>query len=198
MTSKGYPDVIIYLDDFLISAHSKEECQRAVQVLMETVRKLGFSINYNKVAGPSQRLTFLGIVLNTVNMTTEQPGEKCEIKDRLHHVHQKRKIKRRELQSVVGKLSWASQCVQGGELLFGGLYTIARLKSPWHRTRATQNMREDLEWWSQFLDVFNGLTPMVDSRLYSILGRKEASLQFQEKQGQSTTFIESVTRHPVL
>ena len=41
---------------------------------------------------------------------------------------------------------------------------ITRIKSPWHRTRVTQDMREDLEWWIHFLDVFNGLTPMVDSR----------------------------------
>ena len=71
MASKGYPDIIVYLDDFLIVAHSKEECQKTLQVLMETVRRLGFSINYNKVAGPSQRLTFLGIMLDTVSMTSE-------------------------------------------------------------------------------------------------------------------------------
>ena len=146
MASKGYPDIIVYLDDFLIVAHSKEECRKTLQVLMETVRRLGFGINYNKVAGPSQRLTFLGIMLDTVSMTMELPEEKCqEIKDLLHQVYQRRKIKRRELQSLVGKLSWASQCVQGGRTFIRRLIDpIAQLKSPWHRTRVTQDMKEDI------------------------------------------------------
>ena len=158
MASKGHPDIIVYLDDFLIVAHSKEECQKTLQVLMETVRRLGFGINYNKVAGPSQRLTFLGIMLDAVSMTMELPEEKCqEIKDLLHQVYQRRKIKKRELQSLVGKLSWASQCVQGGRTFIRRLIDpIAQLKSPWHRTRVTQDMKEDIEWWMRFLDVFNG------------------------------------------
>ena len=166
MASKGYTDIIVYLDDFLIVAHSKEECQKTLQVLMETVRRLGFGINYNKVAGPNQRLTFLGIMLDTVSMTMELPEEKCqEIKDLLHQVYQRRKIKRRELQSLVGKLSWASQCVQGGRTFIRRLIDpIAQLKSPWHRTRVTQDMKEDIEWWMRFLDVFNGLTAMIDNR----------------------------------
>ena len=166
MASKGYPDIIVYLDDFLIVAHSKEECQKTLQVLIETVRKLGFGIHYNKVAGPSQRLTFLGIMLDTVSMSRELPEEKCqEIKDLLHQVYPRRKIKRRELQSLVGKLSWASQCVQGGRTFIRRLIDpIAQLKSPWHRTRVTQDMKEDIEWWMRFLDVFNGLTAMIDNR----------------------------------
>ena len=38
--------------------------------------QLGFHINYNKVEGPSQSLTFLGIHMDTVSMTLALPEKK--------------------------------------------------------------------------------------------------------------------------
>ena len=43
---------------------------------MSLLRELGFAINYGKVEGPTQRLVFLGIVLDTVQMTLELPDDK--------------------------------------------------------------------------------------------------------------------------
>ena len=41
---------------------------------------------------------------------------------------------------------------------------VSCLKRPSHRTRLTQDMRYDLEWWIRFLGVWNGIMPMLDNR----------------------------------
>ena len=45
-------------------------------ILMALLHCLGFAINYNKVEGPEQRLLFLVIVMDTINMTLELPAKK--------------------------------------------------------------------------------------------------------------------------
>ncbi|CAC5385457.1 unnamed protein product [Mytilus coruscus] len=42
-----------------------DRCSAALNCLIQLLRKLGFYINWNKVEGPSQRLIFLGILIDT-------------------------------------------------------------------------------------------------------------------------------------
>lgn len=43
---------IVYIDDFLVIEKTFEKCMFALQVLVKTLRQLGFCINWNKVEGP--------------------------------------------------------------------------------------------------------------------------------------------------
>ena len=72
----GYQQIVAYLDDFLIIEPSFERCQSALHTLIKVLRRLGFWINNSKVEGPKQRLTFLGIVLDTCTMKMTLPAEK--------------------------------------------------------------------------------------------------------------------------
>ncbi|CAG2193334.1 unnamed protein product [Mytilus edulis] len=65
MKSKYNFCVIAYLDDFLIIESTYDRCSAALTCLIKLLRKLGFYINWNKVEGPSQRLIFLGILIDT-------------------------------------------------------------------------------------------------------------------------------------
>ena len=69
MGSKGYHSIIAYLDDFLVVGDSYADCNNKMTALLQLLRRLGFSINYSKVEGPKQCITFLGIVLDSVSMT---------------------------------------------------------------------------------------------------------------------------------
>ena len=76
---------------------------------------LGFVINHNKVEGPVRCLTFLGLVLCTNSMTISLPKEKQEdLRHSLHNIKAKTKITKKSLQSIAGKLNWATQYVYGG------------------------------------------------------------------------------------
>ena len=75
MEEKGHK-VVAYLDDFLIVADSKQQCQFGLSTLIKLLRDLGFSIAWHKVEGPTQQLTFLGIHINTINYSLQLPLEK--------------------------------------------------------------------------------------------------------------------------
>ena len=83
MRKKGYDTIIVYLDDFLIVGSTYQECQEALFALMKLVRELGFQINYNKVEGPTQKLTFLGLELNSTSMTISIPQGKLQDTEKL-------------------------------------------------------------------------------------------------------------------
>ena len=166
MKSMGYTNIVCYCDDFLVVSPSFVECQTVMWNLMLILRQLGFSINYNKVLGPSQQMTFLAIGLNSTDMTLRLPQDKlCDIRRCLVGISQAPKVTKRQFQSLIGKLNWATQVIHGGRFHLRRLLDrISGLRYPSHRTRVTCNMRADIAWWLGFMDCFNGLTKMVNTR----------------------------------
>ena len=64
----------------------------------------------------STTLTFLGIEFDTIKMELRLPKEKLsEIKDRLIIILNSRRLKLREIQSVIGLLNFACQLVVPGK-----------------------------------------------------------------------------------
>lgn len=166
LSRQNINNVIVYLDDFLIIGETKEQCNQNLLSTIRLLRYLGFAINYNKVIGPSQNLTFLGIVLDSVSMSLSLPENKLdELLQCLHETLTKKKASKKSLQSLAGKLNWASQVIYGGRFHMRRIFdAVIPLKSPWHRTRVTMDIRRDINWWIQFLGVFNGTAEMLDSR----------------------------------
>lgn len=162
----GYNNVVCYLDDFFVTSPTKEHCIETLNVLLRLLRRLGFWINYNKIDGPSTRLKFLGIILDSVNMSLTLPKDKVQdLKHTLRSANKKSKLTKRHLQQIAGKLNWACQCVYGGRFFLRRIIdSISTLRKPWHRTRVTEAMKADMCWWLQFIDQFNGQVAMVDCR----------------------------------
>jgi len=166
MASKGFPNITVYLDDFLICEKSYERCHETLQVLLKLLRDLGFYINYSKLEGPVQRLTFLGITLDTRNMTMELPPDKLlDLHNCLIKTKNAAKLTKRQLQSLAGKLSWCTQVIYGGRFHLRRLLDrIKMLNKPWHRSRITKAMLQDIDFWLFWLPHFNGCMSMVDVR----------------------------------
>ena len=49
MAKRGFNLLVVYLDDFLIIAESKEACAQALNCLIQLLRMLGFAIHWGKV-----------------------------------------------------------------------------------------------------------------------------------------------------
>ena len=89
--------------------------RRFFDCLIELLQNLGFGINWRKVVLPTQCLTFLGVLIDTVSECLSLPQEKLVdlqlfVQDFLH----RHRASKRLLQSLAGKLNWASRVVYGG------------------------------------------------------------------------------------
>lgn len=111
---RGFKGVVVYIDDFLVVARTYQECNEALHTLIYLVRRLGFQISWHKVVGPTQKLTFLGIDIDTTNCTLSLNKEKlCKIQQSLHEFSNKKRASKRQLQQLAGLLNWACQAVRG-------------------------------------------------------------------------------------
>ena len=166
MGRRGFDLLIVYLDDFLIIAKSKEECAAALKCLIQLLRKLGFAIHWGKVVDPTTRITFLGIELDSLGMSVRLPGEKLDsLRFELDGFLHRRRASKRQLQSIAGKLSWAAGVVKGGRVFLRRIFDqISFLKRASHKTLISPEMRKDFLWWSNFLQTFNGKSTVLDKQ----------------------------------
>ena len=64
---------INYIDDFLIVADMKQECQIAYDCLIDLVQKLGLDVAWKKIEGPTSVITFLGVEIDCLRRTLSLP-----------------------------------------------------------------------------------------------------------------------------
>ena len=162
---------IAYLDDFLIFGKSFEECSSAMHTLINLLRQLGFAINWSKVEGPSQQLVFLGVVVDSVSMTLALPTLKLkDFSDLLTMFLKKKRVSVRQLETLVGKLSWASQVICGGRTFLRRVLDLKNsVKERHHKVLLTNAFFADLQWWILFMETFNGTGQIQDPRPISSL-----------------------------
>ena len=75
-----------------------------------------------------------------------------------------KRASKRELESLIGKLNWACQVIQGGRTF---LRRVINAKNTLHRQSdkvLLDCFRKDLEWWTAFLPVFNGTVRFLETR----------------------------------
>ena len=158
MLRRGY-NIVVYLDDFLIIEKSRERCLEAQQCLIQLLRMLGFSIAWEKVEGPTQILTFLGVSIDTLKDELVLPeGKLHEFEMLVDEVLSCTRISLKKLQSLAGKLNWASSVVRGGRTYLRRILDVMKpLKMGHHKLKVSDEMRKDLYWWKMFLRSFNGV-----------------------------------------
>ena len=78
MARRGFHAIFNYLDDFLIVGNTRAECQLSLITLIKLLHSLEFNVSWKKVVSPSQRVTFLGIKLDSVSMSLHLPSNKLD------------------------------------------------------------------------------------------------------------------------
>ncbi|MCG8046809.1 MAG: reverse transcriptase domain-containing protein [Candidatus Thiodiazotropha endolucinida] len=166
MARRGFDLIVVYLDDFLIISESKETCAAALLCLIQLLRKLGFSIHWGKVVDPTNKITFLGIELDSITMSLRLPEEKLQsFRADLQAFLQLRRATKRQFQSLAGRLSWAAGVVKGGRVFLRRIFNkVSSLKHASHRGLICSEVRNDLLWWSGFLTTFNGRSMLLDKQ----------------------------------
>lgn len=160
----GIPKIIGYIDDFLIIADSKEECQRYFEKFCALLAELGFEKAPKKCIEPCQCLEFLGITLDTtVPEARLSPEQRQRISEGVTSFLDKSVATARELQSLAGTLNNASKVVHGGRTFLRRLIDLINTAHSWdQKLRLTEDMKLDLLWWRDFSARWDGRAIFID------------------------------------
>lgn len=125
-------------------------------------KQLGVPVANHKTEGPSTKLTFLGIQIDTEAMQLSLSQEKlAQTLATVLSWRSKRSASKQELQSLIGLLSHAATVVQHGHTFLHRMIDLMKLaKQPQHHLRLTADFRSDLHWWATFLPKWNGKSMM--------------------------------------
>jgi len=165
MAKRGIETMVVYLDDFLIVMDSYSSCRDAQHILISLLGELGFLVSWQKVLGPSLKLPFLGIVIDSVNCSLSLDEQKlCVLEEKLEDFNRRRRASKQQLQCLAGHLNWACQAVRGGRFFLRRILDlINKLRLSYHKTRLTHAFKLDIKWWLHFLHTFNGVVFMCST-----------------------------------
>ena len=107
--------VVNYLDDFLITGHTIEECVFGRDTLISVLREMGFAISWKKVSQLSTRTTFLGIIIDSDDMQLSLPeGKTLKLNELIDTLEMAGSATKKQLESLGGLVSHFSSVIRGG------------------------------------------------------------------------------------
>ncbi|XP_063049791.1 uncharacterized protein LOC134444394 [Engraulis encrasicolus] len=147
------------LDDFLVVTPTSQPPASGITTLSEVFKKLGIPLSPEKTEGPSTRLEFLGIILDTEEFAMALPKEK---KDRISVIIETFLIEpshsKQELLSLLGHLNFAMRVIPQGRPFIAHLLSAASaVPSLSDTVHIDAHGLADLRLWKLFLDEWNGL-----------------------------------------
>ena len=154
------PFVLHLLDDFLVVDFPASPAARCISTMKELFLSLGVPLSEEKTAGPSTRLEFLGIILDSVRMQASLPEEKlCRIRDIFKTFTSASSVSKRDLLSLLGHLNFAMRIVPQGRAFVSRLLDLSKsVKNLQDRIMLDQGCLSDIHFWSLFLDQWNGIS----------------------------------------
>lgn len=160
---RGFVNCTSYLDDFLVTGRTREECWQAQQALINILRSLGFFVAWEKCVSPSQNITYLGVSFDTTEMFVKIPtGKLQELHAELEFFSGKKRATLKQIQRLCGTLAHCSKVIKGGRTFS---HRIIELLKGWHpgvkRIRLSDQFQYDISWWKNFAAIFNGKNLMV-------------------------------------
>ena len=105
-----------YLNDFIIyGPPESDQCAKDLHITVQTCDRLGVPLAREKLEGPTECLTFLGIEVDTRVGVIRLPAEKLTlVKTALREWENRKSCTKHELQSLIGTLQHACQVVRPG------------------------------------------------------------------------------------
>ena len=115
--------------------------------------KINAPVKSSKVEGPSTTLTFLGILLDTTTMEASiTQDRKQALLSELLYLRHRQNCTKRELLSLIGKLSFCCKVLPAGRIFLRRLIDLSTTVSKLHHHLSlTVEAKLDLQWWLDFL-----------------------------------------------
>ena len=156
--------MVVYLDDILLLARGRRECEVNRDRLLYRLVSLGLGVNLEKsLLRPRRTITFLGIEVAIPSLRLALPTNKLVktlriITKVIKRAERGREVTTWELQSLLGTLQSLNECVLPTRLHLNACFELLREteKTPSGRALVTDKMKEDMVWWKENLKEWNG------------------------------------------
>jgi len=170
-----------YVDDILLRCSTKEGCERLLAAARSVLGELGLIIAEHKTEGPAQCLTFLGLQIDSVQLSLTVDDQRLsEIKvcvqrfDSRYRRRRRSRAPRRELERLAGKLSFAARAVRSGRAHLRSLFDAAASVPRGRVANIPSSLWDDLDWWRHCIAEWNGVSfrsatgdPTFDLEMYT-------------------------------
>ena len=121
------------MDDFILcSINDKDKCQHLMNCFDNVCQDLGVPVNDSKTEGPTTRLEYLGLEIDTVDGVIRIPSDKLEkVQTQLLLFINSKKVTLKFLQSLVGLLNFLSKAIPSGRAFMRRFYeAMSHAKKP--------------------------------------------------------------------
>ena len=72
-------------------------------------------------------------------------------------------IRNKQLQQLIGRLNWGAKVIKGGRTFLRRLIDLmCSLKRRHHHIRLNTSAKADIQWWAQYIGIFNGTAHFID------------------------------------
>lgn len=159
--------IVHILDDFLFLGPARSpQCNKDLDNFICMCNSLGVPIKAEKTERACTKITFMGLELDSENMVARLPDDKLvRLRVLLNTYHHKRKIKLKELQSLLGLLNFCCRVVVPGRCFLRRLYDLlVQVSKPDFRVTLNKENRRDLQAWRVFIEHFNGKNLLLEQR----------------------------------
>lgn len=151
----GFPVIRNYLDDFFAAHPNPASAWAQYRLFRQWLLYLGIPTQDWKCCSPNVQAIILGFLYNTVNQTVSIPKAKLQqILESIRSLLSKtRRVSRRELAVITGKLNWCCQIIFGAHSMIRSLEFVIDSHYPWDRKvlRLNSQVKADLKWWINIL-----------------------------------------------
>ncbi|XP_062249448.1 uncharacterized protein LOC133958576 [Platichthys flesus] len=163
------PFVLHLLDDFLVIDFPSSPPARNITALRNLFSELGVPLSEEKTIGPSTRLEFLGITLDSLLMQASLPQDKLSrIRAAIKYRSTTTIISKRDLLSLLGHLNFAMRIIPHGRSFVSRLielaYSVQNLNDP---VVLDEGCQSDLRFWSVLCEEWNGISFFYNDQVES-------------------------------
>ena len=167
--------IVNYSDDFFAVLSKDFGLARSqLDTIILAFQDMQIPLADDKIEGPATSLVYLGIVINSISMTIEIPHEKLsEATANLHKWNDRRTCTKRQLKSIIGKLSHIGKVVRPGRMFTRRLIDLSTtVERMHHHITLNTEAKADILWWINFLPQWT-----ASSMIPPILAIRSTDLQ---------------------
>ena len=152
-------DTYHYLDDTVTCSPTEHETNKSIDTFNDVARKAGFTLQPHKCTRATQRLEFLGIEIDTLKQTLSITEDRMnDLVCELQAWQSVSVCTKRQLLSIIGKLSFAAKVVRSGRTFLRRLIDLSKtVKYLHYKIKLNKSARADFNWWLACIKSHNGV-----------------------------------------